>query len=145
MIDNTLRLRKESRYALSLSQWLQIEAERSKSLSELWADYLFIVFKLGFSEISLINVKNDRRKTWKSKEEANPENFRCKRFEILDDASFALEFGVDSNEMSTRVFELLADLGAEAWIKAAHRCEFTNKQILKLETILNNTSQKFES
>ena len=63
-LGKSLALRKETRYALILSQWLEMEVERHRSVDELWQDYQFVIKKLGFSRVRL--VLSDGAHTWQA-------------------------------------------------------------------------------
>src|SRR5262249_11934898 len=48
LMGKALELRRETRYALALSRWLELEAERCESLQVLWENFQFVAQKLGF-------------------------------------------------------------------------------------------------
>src|SRR6185295_15328148 len=103
----SLELRKDIQYALLVRNWLEMESERVGSLDELWADFIFLARKLGFSKVAL---KFDGRTcAWEANVDAHsllshtithelhlggdtvllvlraPENMDRKRFELLSD------------------------------------------------------------
>ena len=122
-------LRKETRYALLLSQWLEMEVERHLSVEELWQDYHFVVSKLGFSRVTLLLP--DGQNTWQTpgfdKTEFNIQTI-CHE---LNDGSI-LEFSGDRRILPEQLFSLLADLAAEIWHKAALRWQILHKAPLSL-------------
>ena len=123
-LGKSLALRKETRYALILSQWLEMEVERYHSVDELWQDYQFVVKKLGFSRVRL--VLPDGANTWQAEgfdEKATDLQQVCHE---LSDGS-VIEFAADQRVLPEPLFKLLADLGAETWHKAALRWRVLNK------------------
>ncbi len=127
-LGKSLALRKETRYALTLSQWLVMEVERHQSVDELWQDYQFVVKKLGFSFLEL--ALPDGTKTWRVEnfnEQTN--DLRHSRHEIGHGTVVAL--AAEKEVMSNVLFSLLGDLAAEAWYKAAQRWQVMNQTPLQ--------------
>jgi UDP-GlcNAc:undecaprenyl-phosphate GlcNAc-1-phosphate transferase len=48
VVGNSLRMRNEVQFALAQTRWLELEARRSRSVEELWNDFVFIAGKMGF-------------------------------------------------------------------------------------------------
>jgi len=123
-LGKSLALRKETRYALILSQWLEMEVERHHSVEELWQDYQFVVKKLGFSRVRL--VLPDSAHTWQAEGfDERVGGIQHIRHEISEDS--AIEFAADQRVLPEHLFKLLADLAAETWHKAALRWRVLNK------------------
>ncbi|MCE0497060.1 MAG: undecaprenyl/decaprenyl-phosphate alpha-N-acetylglucosaminyl 1-phosphate transferase [Methylacidiphilales bacterium] len=123
-LGKSLALRKETRYALTLSRWLEMEVERQGSVEELWRDYQFVVCKLGFSRVKL--VLPDGIKIWES------EDFQERAAEMRHGShelnhGTVIEFDADKTVMSEMLFDLLSDLASETWYKAASRWWMINK------------------
>ena len=119
VVVNSIDMRKESRYALALTQWLQLDAERCASLDELWDGFGFMARKLGFARIRLI-IENSRFRSWQR--ESLPsisEDFHRTRLDFNIGNFVAMEFVADPLQMDERRFDLLSELAAEAWITAA--------------------------
>ncbi|MGN6642154.1 MAG: MraY family glycosyltransferase, partial [Verrucomicrobiota bacterium] len=51
VVENSLKMRKTTAYALTLGRWLELEAERRGTLDELWEDFTFLAERLHFSEV----------------------------------------------------------------------------------------------
>jgi hypothetical protein len=141
-LGQSLALRKETRYALILSQWLEMEVERHHSVDELWQDYQFVVKKLGFSMVRL--ALPDGAHTWRA------EGFDERTGELqrvcheLSDGS-VIEFAADQRVLPEQLFNLLADLAAETWHKAALRWRVLNKtpfQFMSAATLPAFSSQR---
>lgn len=120
LVGNSRGIRKETRYALALSRWLELEADRSYSMEALWTDFTFMARKLGFSKVKL--VRPDGEKVWEAPTQAPTSALpHCIREEIHHASGQALEFSAPSPAMSPRIFEVLSELAAEAWVKASAR------------------------
>jgi UDP-GlcNAc:undecaprenyl-phosphate/decaprenyl-phosphate GlcNAc-1-phosphate transferase len=117
-LGRSMALRKETRYALTLGQWLEMEAERRDSVYELWQDFQFLVKKLGFSEVKLVLA--DRSNIWRAGGfDTGLTNLRRTRHEMSSGS--VIEFAADETLLSEKLFELMAELAAETWHKAALR------------------------
>ncbi|HXJ56977.1 MAG TPA: MraY family glycosyltransferase [Verrucomicrobiae bacterium] len=127
----SLSLRKETRYALTLCEWLELEAERCESLQELWTTYLFITRKLGLAQVKL--VLEDGRKVTREQAGSGQTDFHRHRRELPLANIRAIEFASESSAMSPRLFEHLTELAAEAWMKAVHRWQDVNRMAAVFE------------
>jgi UDP-GlcNAc:undecaprenyl-phosphate GlcNAc-1-phosphate transferase len=124
MLGNSLEIRKQVRYALTLSAWIELEAERSRSAEDLWTDFGFAVRKLGFTAVTLTTPDGRKHLNWTGNIKRHPSHRRSRD---LGDNSW-LEFAAPTAEFELHPFELMSDLAAETWIKAcrcweqAHQC-----------------------
>jgi len=126
-LGKLLRLRKETRYALTLDQWFVMAAERHESMQTLREDYWFVVKKLGFSKVSL-SLPDGSAYAWQSEEfDPRKADYYGAVHEISDGT--AIEFAADKKLMSEDVFVLLGDLASESWYKAASRCRNGTKPV----------------
>jgi len=119
-VTGSMNLRKESRYALVLVQWLELEAERCSSVKELWQNFGFLAGKFGFASVK--PRLEDGEQLWQSSlvPFKNGDLRRC-RHEVSLPYPTELEFTVEEDEMRERPFVHLAELAAEGWVKAASR------------------------
>ena len=122
----SLRLRKETRYALALCQWLEMEAERCEDLQELWTTYLFITRKLGFSQVKLILARGQAVERDQMLSQPSTD-FHRNRHEMPLANIKAIEFASESSAMAPRLFEHLTELAAEAWMKAVQRWQSVHR------------------
>jgi len=119
-LGQSLSLRKETRYALTLDRWLVMAAERHGSAETLWEDYRFLVKKLGFSKVRL-TLPDGTANFWQAEGwDGQPDKCRPAAHEISDGT--VIEFTADKEVMPEVVFTLFGDLAAETWYKAALRC-----------------------
>jgi hypothetical protein len=115
-----LRLRKETRYALTLDRWFVMAADRHRSMETLREDYWFVVRKLGFSKVNL-SLPGGAARAWEEEEfDVRKGEYYRAVHEISDGTT--IEFVADKKTMSEDVFVLLGDLASESWYKAASRC-----------------------
>jgi UDP-GlcNAc:undecaprenyl-phosphate GlcNAc-1-phosphate transferase len=122
----SLSLRKETRYALALCEWLEMEAERCESLQELWTTYLFITRKLGLAQVRLV-LDGGRSVSRSPVSPGQSTEFHRQRREMPLANIRAMEFASESAVMSARLFEHLSELAAEAWMKAVQRWQAVNQ------------------
>ena len=118
VLGNSLEMRKETQYALTLGRWLELEAGRCKSLADLWTEFQFVVRKLGFARVKLI--WNNEERVWEAPSEHSGSEafYRC-RHELQLGGGMILEIAADVGVMSSNLFDHLADIAAEAWHNAA--------------------------
>jgi UDP-GlcNAc:undecaprenyl-phosphate GlcNAc-1-phosphate transferase len=126
-LGKSLALRKETRYALALSRWLEMEAERHGSIEEIWQDYTFAVRKLGFSRIKLILPESTS--TWEL-EGSDPETYGMQHASRQISDGMTIEFHADKEAMPEILFSLLTDLASEIWHKVVSRWQKINKTSL---------------
>ncbi len=126
LVENPGQIRKEARYALTLGDWLEMEAERCHSIAELWESFQFLVHKLRFSQVRL--QLEDGEKIWR-----HP-GFQPAGVEILQEAhqldvgkTMRLEFSAPKQVLPAKVFSLLTELASEAWLKAARRWQLLHR------------------
>jgi UDP-GlcNAc:undecaprenyl-phosphate GlcNAc-1-phosphate transferase len=119
-LGQSLRLRKETRYALTLDRWFMMEAERRGRIEDMWEDYQFVIRKLGFSRLKL-TLPDRSSRVWEA------EGFDLKtvphlhaEHEMSDGT--VVELCAASNAMPEVLFMLFGDLAAETWYKASLRC-----------------------
>jgi UDP-GlcNAc:undecaprenyl-phosphate/decaprenyl-phosphate GlcNAc-1-phosphate transferase len=121
VLGNSLEMRKETRYALTISRWLQMEAERSDSLSNLWADYTFMMQKVGFTDVRL--VENSGQTIYSTTTELIARDIPTQKLcvDVPLKTPATMEFVAPTERMEPKLFELLTELSAEAWLKTVRR------------------------
>jgi len=136
VVGSCLRARAQVRYALSLAGWLELEARRRCGPDEFWPDLVFAAEKLEFASLKVTLIDGER--CWRSPVQPLGERllFVCPepRFGTLevqaprcplsrrpvdgcDDPSCIASRRACVSD--PRVFEILAEILAEAWNKAA--------------------------
>jgi UDP-GlcNAc:undecaprenyl-phosphate GlcNAc-1-phosphate transferase len=137
----SLELRQETRYALILAQWLEMEAERRDSVYELWQDYQFVVKKLGFSEVKVTLA--DGSNTWRASAiHARAHELQRARHETPSGA--VIEFSAEPAVLPTKLFELLTELAAETWHKSAIKWQQKNQAPLRFVSVASPDTSYFK-
>jgi UDP-GlcNAc:undecaprenyl-phosphate/decaprenyl-phosphate GlcNAc-1-phosphate transferase len=128
VLGNSLELRKEIKYALTMGRWLELEAERSKSAEDLWADFGFFSRKLGFSAVTLSTPEGRKHWNWVTTAHRG-KGARChrKRQDLPGGSGSALEFTGPEHALELKTFELLSELAAETWLKSTQRWQQAHK------------------
>ena len=119
-LGQSLRLRKETRYALTLDRWFMMEAERCGRLEDMWDDYQFVVRKLGFSRLRL-TLPDRSFRVWQA-EGFDPQTVPHLQAEHEMSDGTVVQLFAASHAMSEVLFTLFGDLAAETWFKATLRC-----------------------
>lgn len=149
ILNHSLAMRPEVSYGLSLANWLKQEGVRCGTLDELYSDLAFAAERLGFCFV-LIRL-NDGERRW-----GRPDG-RCysQAHGVAGTVEFRAPFcsgraacprftGACRGKKSTaccrgdtRLFEILAELLAEAWAKAASAAA-PGEQTLRFDTDLRS-------
>lgn len=118
-LGNSREMRRETQYALTLTRWLEMEAERCDSLDDLWADFTFIALKLGFYKVHFTLPAES--KEWLASARLGDADLLRSTHELPFEPAASLEFQAWSTALDKKLFELLAELCAEAWFKSARK------------------------
>ena len=125
-LSDSLQNRQDTRNALSLKNWFILEAERADSGAHLWADFHFILKKMGFCRVEMSlgqearsfflpgTAHDDRGALW------------VDEYVIRGEVEGTLTLSAEKDNFSERQFELLADIASEAWAHASARWKAVN-------------------
>jgi UDP-GlcNAc:undecaprenyl-phosphate GlcNAc-1-phosphate transferase len=134
-VGNSLGMRQEIQYALTLMRWLRHEGRRCGSLEELFGDLVFAAQRLGFSSVKMTSRNGER--SWGQSQNGSP--LRTFRQELGGGELGALELraglcqersacqwaGRDNVRgrpcpcaKDPRLFELMSELVTEGWLRA---------------------------
>ena len=120
VVGTSLEARKDIQYALVIRNWMQMEAERSRSIDELWADFTYMARKLGFTKVVL--RIGDKVCMW---EERVPRSDTAEQHAHqqlhIGKQTVSLDFSAPVAAMDDNKFLLLSELAAETWLNAARR------------------------
>ncbi|MCS7090998.1 MAG: MraY family glycosyltransferase [Verrucomicrobiota bacterium] len=117
-LGSTLEVRKAARYALTLCQWFELEAERCRNLNVLWQEFGFVLTKLGYIRVTFRDPEGSDRMWIGQNRQDEPVRQARVPFPQLGGAELVLEAPQNVPE---RVFDLQNELVAEAWAKAMER------------------------
>ncbi|HEY6169991.1 MAG TPA: MraY family glycosyltransferase [Verrucomicrobiae bacterium] len=130
MVGGAGEMRRRVRYALAMSDWLDLGAEHAGTPDELWENFAFGAQRLGFCRVLLRQGESERSVTCA--------NFAAEKFDLTDQhqinadvASFDLEFIGNSAVEEPKTFFLLSELAAEAWLRAARRWQRTHNRAIQ--------------
>lgn len=134
-VGNSLGMRREIQYALTLMSWLRHEGHRCGSLEELFNDLAFAAQRLGFSSVRI--TVNNRERSWGQDQNGSP--IRTFRQELPGGELGTLELraGLCQNRSACqwpsrdnargrpcpcardpRLFDLMGELITEGWFHA---------------------------
>ena len=135
VVGNSLAMRKEIQYALSHARWLELEGKRATSVDTLWAGLVFAAEKIGFSRVTLTLGGTEREWARGETNERGPEHLR--EFPLGMYGTLRVHApghgpgeeglarrnggGGSVSIRDARLFEILSELFAEAWVKAAKK------------------------
>lgn len=118
-IGNSREMRKHTQYAMSLSCWLEMEAERQETLDGLWEDFTFVARKIGFTRAKVVFTNSHR--AWTSEAHVPHPDLREYDFEFNPGARMLVILQCSDERMNPSVRSHLSELTAEAWLKAVLR------------------------
>jgi UDP-GlcNAc:undecaprenyl-phosphate GlcNAc-1-phosphate transferase len=132
-LSNVMLVRKETRYALSLASWLELEAERCATPAELWSGFVFLAGKLGFARVQFV-LEQGEPLVWARAEKPGAGDLQVRTLPVSLGNIKAVEFAVEKSTMPLNIFEHLSDLACEAWVKAALRWEEVRRQPIQVDS-----------
>ena len=113
-VNQSLQSRHGTRNALYLKKWLLIEVERADSAKHLWADYRFVLRKMGFCCAELRLGEETRRFFVPGTPHDAPELLWVVTHETHGEVEVALSLHGSKGNFSEEQFALIADIAAEA-------------------------------
>lgn len=127
----SLQMRQDARNALSLRDWLILEVDRIDSGKNLWADFRFVLKKMGFCRAEL-SIDGDERSFFVTDTpHAKPDLLWQETHQIGDHTRLVLY--ADKDNFSDKQFKILSDVAAEAWTKATQRWKELNGSALDFD------------
>jgi UDP-GlcNAc:undecaprenyl-phosphate/decaprenyl-phosphate GlcNAc-1-phosphate transferase len=131
VVGNSLEVRKETRYALAMGRWLELEAERTPVPEELWTDFGFFSRKLGFTVVTLSTPEGHRHWNWTSGANGiRKTGIHRHRYELPTGDGSTLEFMAPASAFELKTFELLSELATETWVNASRRWQNVHQKRL---------------
>ena len=149
VVGNSLEMRQEIHYALTLMRWLALEGGRRNTAEELYSDLVFAAERLGYTSVKLTLA--DGQRVW---EQANGGQSTRTVVEVLHGGDFGtLELkapacGIDSDPApwtqecgrsfcpcvsDERVFEIVSELVAEGWVNAISKFKNGDRTPLRFD------------
>ena len=118
-IGNSREVRRHTQYVMALSCWLEMEAERQKTLTGLWEDFTFVARKTGFTRAKV--VFSDSHRIWTSDVHVPRPELREHVFEFNPGTKMLVLLQCSNEQMDRAILAHLSELTAEAWLKAVLR------------------------
>jgi hypothetical protein len=131
MVGNSLRMREEITYTLSLTNWLVQEARRVESVEEFWSLFTFAAERLGFAEARVSLADGERK--WSRNSDSSLELLVAEHdfqssgagiitFKATRQAADSVQPGrIEPCIGDARAFHIVSELLAEAWLKASRQ------------------------
>ena len=159
VVGDSLQMREEVQYTLTLMRWLELEGGRHSSAEELWSDLVFAAQRLGYHSIKMSLADGER--AWASTDACRRthsvvQTLEGGRLGSLELKASACETGavpVPGTQLcersfcpcvaDERVFEIVSELLAEGWIKAVRKLEIGDQAPLRFETRRTSPSRPF--
>jgi UDP-GlcNAc:undecaprenyl-phosphate GlcNAc-1-phosphate transferase len=133
LLNDSFEARHDTRNALYLKNWLVVEVDRADNGNHLWADYRFVLKKMGFCRAKLTVSGAERNFFQPDSPHEDVEALHQHVRKLGLDTR--IELFADKDNFSERQFELIADIAAETWSKAAERWKEVNGAPLKFDAI----------
>jgi UDP-GlcNAc:undecaprenyl-phosphate GlcNAc-1-phosphate transferase len=150
VVGESINMRQDTQYALTLMHWLALEGGRRNTVEELWSDLVFAVQRLGYTSAKLVLA--DGQRVWEQTNGCPPtrsvvqelQGGRLGRLELnaslSETSQGAIEGAQGGHESSRpsvadeRLFEIVSELVAEGWIEAASKLQNGDRAPLRFET-----------
>lgn len=118
-IGNSRAMRRHTQYAMALSCWLEMEAERQESLDALWEDFTFVARKVGLTRAKVVFSASHR--VWTAQTHVSRPDSREHVFEFNPGVRMMVLLQSSDEKLDRAVTSHLSELTAEAWLKAVLR------------------------
>ena len=138
VLTESFEARQDTRNALYLRDWLIVEAERADSGHHLWADFRFILKKMGFCRAELVIHGTERTFYLPDTPHETLSLLWSQEHQISSEILLRVYTAKDN--FSERQFSIISDVAAEAWSKAAVRWKEVNQCDLDFEAKAGDVS-----
>jgi UDP-GlcNAc:undecaprenyl-phosphate GlcNAc-1-phosphate transferase len=150
VVGNSLEMRQEIHYALTLMEWLALEGGRRNSGEELWSDLVFAAQRLGYSSVKMTLA--DGQRVWEQINACSPTRsvvqvLQGGRFGTLELKATYCPAEADPAQRSqdcersfcpcvsdSRVFEIVSELLAEGWVKGVRNSSHAGVALLRFDS-----------
>lgn len=132
VVQESVEARPDTKNALQLRDWFAIEATRADSGEHLWSDFHFVLKKIGFCRAELKIGKTQRSFYVPNSDHDQPEQLYLETHQIFDDTQLIVY--AEKSFISSRHFQVISDIAAEAWSMAAGQWLAKNGEYLSFES-----------
>lgn len=129
IVTESFQARQDTRNALYLRDWLIVEAERADAGNHLWADYQFVLKKMGLcrAELTISGIERTFYQPDTSHQDLKVLHQETHKI----GAETELHIYAEKDNLSERQFAIISDVAAEAWAKASVRWKEVNGNLLE--------------
>ena len=113
ILDDSFQARHDTKNALYLKNWFVAEVERADTGNHLWADFHFVLKKMGFCKAEL---QRRTRGIFLPGSSTNESEHLDQVFKLRGAVEGELKLYADK-QFSERQFAIMADIAAEAWVR----------------------------
>jgi len=138
VLTESLRARQDTRNALYLRDWFVVEVDRVDSGHNLWADYRFVLKKMGFCRAEL--TINGTERTFYLPDTPHADNSLLWSETQQIGPEVVLKLYAAKDNFSQRQFTIIADVATEAWSKATVRWREVNAVSLDFDSKASEAS-----
>jgi UDP-GlcNAc:undecaprenyl-phosphate GlcNAc-1-phosphate transferase len=160
IVGNSLEMRQEIHYALTLMRWLELEGGRHNTAEELWSDLVFAAQRLGF--VSAKMTLADGERIWEQTNGGQPthsvvEVLHAGRLGTLELKAAHCPLGADPAQprqecdrlfcpcvSDAKVFEIVSELLAEGWVKGLSKSNHAEGTPLRFDTKLAGLQRRLQ-
>jgi len=135
MVVDSVSARQDTRNALYLRDWFVLETDRADAGAHLWADFRFILKKMGFCRAELSIDGSERSFYVPNTPHDNPAALHVCTFPVRTGLESSLTLYADKDSFTERQFHIIADIAVEAWAKAAARWKVLNECEMTFDAI----------
>jgi hypothetical protein len=150
VVGNSLEMRQEIHYSLTLMRWLALEGGRRHSADELWLDLVFAAQRLGYTTAKLTLA--DGQRVWEHANAGQPRHsvvqvLQGGRLGTLELQACCCSVGADPTQPAQEceksscpcvsdgtVFEIVSELMAEGWVKGVGNSSHPDAVPLRFDT-----------
>jgi UDP-GlcNAc:undecaprenyl-phosphate GlcNAc-1-phosphate transferase len=140
VLTDSLQSRQDTRNALYLKNWLVVEAERADTAKNLWADFRFVLKKMGFCRAELKISEETRTFYLPNTQHGDLEALWKETHTTSGILPVELTLYGEKDNFSEGQFALLADLAAEAWSDARGKWKEINGSPLDFDSIAKEST-----
>jgi UDP-GlcNAc:undecaprenyl-phosphate GlcNAc-1-phosphate transferase len=133
ILTDAVRTRQDTRNALYLRDWLVVEVDRADSGNHLWADYRFVLKKMGVCRAKLTIDGVERTFFQPDTQHLDPAALHHEVHTL--GPTVKLELFAENDNFSEKQFAIVSDIAAETWSKASDRWKEINREPLKFDSI----------
>ena len=132
LVADSFQAREDTHNALHLRDWLIAEADHADKANHLWADFSFVLKKMGFCRAEQ-TIDGEKQSVYSSDFPHDDLSLLWSEVHQIGEDSTLILYA-EKNRMSEIQFGIISDIAAEAWSKVSARWKEVNKEKLSLDS-----------